>query len=84
MVLFILSRSYKVFTNIKITKEENKFIGISCNINGLPAGIPSDLNNTEYKLILKEISLNGTSNFSEGETIPTELQNDVDAIEEAD
>ena len=73
-----------MFTNIKITKEENKFIGISCNIYGLPAGIPSDSSNTEYKLILKEISLNGTSNFAEGETIPTELQNHVDAIKDSD
>jgi len=72
-----------MFTNIKITKEQNKFVGISCSISGLPSAIPFDLNNTDYKLILKEISLNGTSNFAEGETIPTELQNDVDVLENA-
>ena len=78
MVLFILSRSYKVFTNIKITKEENKFVGISCYKDGLPYGIPNDLNNMDYQDILDEIIANGTKNFAKDETIATELQKDID------
>jgi len=67
-----------MFTNIKINIENDKFVGVSCNINSLPSGIPRALDNTDYQGILDEIITNGTDNFAEGETIPAELQKDVD------
>jgi len=67
-----------MFTNIKINIEDDKFVGVSCDINSLPSGIPRALDNMDYQGILDEIIANGTDNFAEGETIPDELQKDVD------
>jgi len=67
-----------MFTNIKINIEDDKFVGVSCDINSLPSGIPRALDNMDYQGILDEIIANGTDNFAEGETIPAELQKDVD------
>ena len=68
-----------MFTNIKMTIEEDLgFVGVSCYKNGLPYGIPNDLNNTDYQDILDEIIANGTKNFAKDETIAEELQKDVD------
>ena len=54
------------------------FLGVSCYKNGLPYGIPNDLNNMDYQDVLDEIIANGTKNFAKDETIATELQKDVD------
>jgi len=54
-----------MFTNIKMTIEKNLgFVGVSCYKNGLPYGIPNDLNNMDYQDILDEIIANGTKNFA--------------------
>ena len=59
-------------------EEDLGFVGVSCYKNGLPYGIPNDLNNTDYQDILDEIIANGTKNFAKDETIAEELQKDVD------
>ena len=79
MVIFYSERSYNMFTNIKMTIDENLgFVGVSCYKDGLPHGIPNDLNNMDYQDILDEIIANGTKNFAKDETIPTELQKNID------
>ena len=68
-----------MFTNIKMDIDENLgFLGVSCYKNGLPYGIPNDLNNMDYQDVLDEIIANGTKNFAKDETIADKLQKDVD------
>ena len=75
-----------MFKDIRMTIEKNLgFVGVSCYKNGLPCGIPNDLNNSDYQDILDEIIKNGKKNFAKDEIIAAELQKDVDnKIKDAD